>query len=129
MSTISTPSSPTILSTSDGLRSSTIPPQGQTPSPCRRSVTRPLPFRERNVNPGCHRQTAAKIAPKRAARRLGGGDLKTRGDTHGTPAGLRAPHDRGARRAFHPIVVHRRARVAEVDRHHTRGAGERVRRG
>ena len=38
------------------------------------------------------------------------------GDRHGQAAGVRAPHDRGARHPLHPAVVHRRARLPQVGR-------------
>ena len=48
---------------------------------------------------------------------------------HGTPAGLRAAHGRGARGPPHPALVHRRARPAQVLRHLARRARERLRGG
>ena len=51
------------------------------------------------------------------------------GSTHGPSAGVRAPHDRGARHPLRPAVVHRRARHAQVGGRRPGRARGRVRRG
>ena len=51
------------------------------------------------------------------------------GFPHGTPAGLRAAHRRGAQGPPHPALVHRRAGPAQVGGHLSRRARERLRRG
>ena len=62
-------------------------------------------------------------------RRRGSGGIPCETGAHGTPAGLRAPHRRGARHPLHPAVVHRRPRHPEVVQHHAGRAGERPRGG
>ena len=69
-----------------------------------RAVSRPFPECERYVN-----AAASQVSP-------GGGGLPSLAH-HGTPAGLRPAHGRGARGPVDPALVHRRARPAQVLRH------------